>query len=156
MSTEPGYKADKNKPRLDLVLGDFANALWQVGEVGTFGADKYADSGWLEVDNAIERYSSAMLRHYLKYKAGEGFDEESGFSHLAHVAWNALAILELSKQIPKEVVSWKDNIADFYECNQGLYNLEPGAINKEEDERVRNIINNYFTNKHEEDKKIDG
>lgn len=123
MSTEPGYKADKNKPRLDLVLGDFANALWQVGEVGTFGADKYADSGWLEVDNAIERYSSAMLRHYFKYKAGEGFDEESKLSHLAHMAWNALAVLELVSRQDGELVTWKDYIADFYECNQGLYNV---------------------------------
>ena len=98
MSSEIGYKADENKPRLDLVFGDFANALWEVGQVGTFGANKYTDSGWIEVDNAIERYSSAMLRHYLQYKSGEYNDPESGFSHLAHVAWNALAILELTKR----------------------------------------------------------
>ena len=146
MSSEVGYKADEDKPRLDLVFGDFANALWEVGQVGTFGANKYTDSGWIEVDNAIERYSSAMLRHYLQYKSGQIDDPESGFSHLAHVAWNALAILELTKREDKEVVSWKDYIADFYECNQGLYNLEPGAINKEEGESIRNIINNYFTN----------
>ena len=113
MSSEVGYKADENKPRLDLVFGDFANALWEVGQVGTFGANKYTDSGWIEVDNAVERYSSAMLRHYLQYKSGEYNDPESGFSHLAHVAWNALAILELSKHQTKAVVKWKNAIADI-------------------------------------------
>lgn len=113
MSSEVGYKADENKPRLDLVFGDFANALWEVGKVGTFGANKYTDSGWIEVDNAIERYSSAMLRHYLQYKSGVYNDPESGFSHLAHVAWNALAILELSKHQTKTVVEWKNAIADI-------------------------------------------
>lgn len=153
MSSEVGYKADENKPRLDLVFGDFANALWEVGQVGTFGANKYTDSGWIEVDNAIERYSSAMLRHYLQYKSGQIDDPESGFSHLAHVAWNALAILELSKQQTKSVVSWKDHIADFYECNQELYN-EPCAIHKEVDEKVRDAIVSYFAkyDKEREDK----
>lgn len=90
-----GVKDDSNKPRLDLVLGDFANALWEVGEVGTFGANKYTDRGWHEVENGIERYSNALLRHYFKYKSGEYVDLESGLSHLAHMAWNALAILQL-------------------------------------------------------------
>lgn len=118
---EIGYKADENKPRLDLVLGEFANALWEVGKVGTYGANKYTDSGWLQVDNALERYSSAMLRHYLQYKTGDDIDE-STFHHLAHVAWNALAVLELYLRENNKYTAWKDYIADFYECNQGLYN----------------------------------
>ena len=95
MSTEKGVKLDDNKPRLDLVLGDFATALWGVGLVGTFGANKYCDKGWHEVENGIERYSNALLRHYLNYKSGEIDDIESGLPHLAHLAWNALAILQL-------------------------------------------------------------
>lgn len=95
MSTEKGVKLDDNKPRLDLVLGGFSTALWGVGLVGTFGADKYTDNGWQEVENGIERYSSALLRHYLNYKNGEEDDPESNLPHLAHLAWNALAILEL-------------------------------------------------------------
>jgi hypothetical protein len=39
----PGAKDDMDKPRLDLVLGDFKKALWGVGLVGTFGAKKYSD-----------------------------------------------------------------------------------------------------------------
>lgn len=90
-----GAKDDSSKPRLDLVLGDFAYALWGVGLVGTFGAKKYTDKGWHEVDNGIERYSNALLRHYLNFKSGEMDDKESNLPHLAHLAWNALAILQL-------------------------------------------------------------
>lgn len=91
-----GIKYDGAKPRLDLVLGGFPEALLGVGAVGTFGADKYCDDGWLEVDNGIERYSSAMLRHYLAIKRGELIDPDSGLPHSHHVAWNALAVAELS------------------------------------------------------------
>lgn len=95
MSTEKGVKLDDNKPRMDLVLGGFSKALYEVGNVGTFGADKYSDNGWKYVDNGIERYLSAMLRHYIKYKNGEFIDEESNLPHLSHMAWNALAVLQM-------------------------------------------------------------
>ena len=35
------------------------------------------------------------MRHYLKYQAGEVMDSETKLPHLSHMAWNALAILEL-------------------------------------------------------------
>jgi hypothetical protein len=91
----PGAKLDSNKPDLDLVLGDFAKALQEVGKIGTFGAKKYTEHGWLSVSNGQRRYSSAMWRHIFQYKEGDELDNESGFSHLAHAAWNALAVLEL-------------------------------------------------------------
>lgn len=96
MTTEKGVKLDDGKPRLDLVLGDFADALYRVGEVGTYGANKYTDRGWQTVDNGFERYANAMLRHYLNFRREEIFDPESGLPHLAHMAWNALALLQLS------------------------------------------------------------
>ena len=101
MSTEKGVKLDEGKPRLDLVLGDFSNALWEVGKVGTFGANKYTDRGWREVDNGIERYLSALLRHYFKFKSGEEYDTESSLLHLSHMVWNSLAVLELYCKIKK-------------------------------------------------------
>ena len=91
----PGAKLDAGKNRVDLVLGDFAHALWAVSEVGTFGANKYTDHGWISVLGGINRYSDAQLRHYLKAKSGEVFDPDSGRLHAAHEAWNALAKLEL-------------------------------------------------------------
>lgn len=92
--TDKGVKFDGDKPRLDLVLGEFDKALWAVGEVGTYGANKYTDNGWQSVENGIERYSNAMLRHYFKSKT-EWTDEESGLPHLAHLCWNSLALLQL-------------------------------------------------------------
>lgn len=77
---------------MGLVLGDFKHAVVAVGEVGTFGANKYTDHGWLDVPQGPARYRDALLRHLF---ADETHDPESGLPHLAHAAWNALAILEL-------------------------------------------------------------
>lgn len=90
-----GVKFDSGKPRVSLVLGGFSRALEAVSEVGTFGANKYTDDGWLSVPDGVARYSDAHLRHILKEQQGEVNDPESGLSHAAHTAWNALARLEL-------------------------------------------------------------
>lgn len=90
-----GAKLDAGKPRLGLVLLAFAPALEAVGAVGTYGATKYSDSGWLEVPNGVERYTDAMLRHLLKEAKGELTDSETAMLHAAHTAWNALARLTL-------------------------------------------------------------
>jgi hypothetical protein len=78
-----------------LVLGDFARALRAVGEVGTFGAEKYTDGGWIEVPDGVERYTDALYRHLLAEASGERKDCDSGLAHAAHCAWNALARLDL-------------------------------------------------------------
>lgn len=88
-------KHDQNKPNMQLVLGGFAIALMEVSLVGTMGAEKYTPGGWKTVPNGRERYTSAMLRHWAADASGELKDPESGISHLAHMAWNALAILQL-------------------------------------------------------------
>ena len=90
-----GAKLDKDKPRADLVLGGFANALKMVIEIGTYGANKYTDEGWMHVPNGQKRYADAAMRHYLNLKAEGPLDKESGLPHLAHLAWNVLAQLEL-------------------------------------------------------------
>lgn len=90
-----GVKLDQGKPRLSLVFGGFSMALMEVGKVGTFGAQKYTDSGWVTVENGRERYTDAMLRHVLAEYSGESVDSESELLHAAHAAWNALARLEL-------------------------------------------------------------
>lgn len=88
----PGAKLDLGKNRLGSVLRGFKHAIVEVGKVGTFGANKYTLDGWLDVPDGLERYTDAMLRHHF---ADEPIDPESGLSHAAHRAWNALAILEL-------------------------------------------------------------
>ena len=97
-----GAKLDAGKIRMGLVLGDFANALEMVSLVGTIGANKYTDHGWLDVPNGIARYTDAMLRHNFREHAGELLDPEltelagKDVYHAACTAWNALARLELA------------------------------------------------------------
>ena len=91
----PGAKLDAGKTRLWLVFSGFANALEEVGKVGTFGAKKHCDDGWKSVPDGYARYSSAMLRHIMKEARGEAIDPDFGLLHAAHAAWNALARLEL-------------------------------------------------------------
>lgn len=91
----PGAKLDAGKTRLWLVFSGFANALEEVGKVGTFGAKKHCDDGWKSVPDGYARYSSAMLRHIMKEARGEAIDPDFGLLHAAHTAWNALARLEL-------------------------------------------------------------
>lgn len=89
----PGAKLDAGKPDCSL-LGYFGKALLEVSRVGTFGAQKYTRGGWQYVDDGINRYAAAMLRHYFKEGGGE-IDDDSGLLHAAHEAWCALARLEL-------------------------------------------------------------
>lgn len=91
----PGAKLDAGKPRPGLVLGGFARALLAVTRIGTGGAAKYTDNGWMEVPNGVERYDDAKLRHWLYEKSGIECDPDTAEMHAAHEAWNALARLDL-------------------------------------------------------------
>ncbi len=90
-----GAKLDAGKPRPGLVLGGFARALLAVTRIGTYGAVKYSDNGWMEVPNGIERYDDAKLRHWLYEKIGIECDADTAEMHAAHECWNALARLDL-------------------------------------------------------------
>ena len=91
----PGAKDDKGKPMAGVLL-DFSRALQTVVDVGTYGAKKYTRTGWATVPEGSQRYLDAMMRHLLAMDVDpDGLDKETGLPHLAHVAWNALAVLEL-------------------------------------------------------------
>jgi hypothetical protein len=90
-----GAKADNGKLRAGLVVDAFAPALSALAEVGTFGARKYTDNGWLEVEDGVNRYNDAQMRHRLLRLQGEELDPESGLPHEYHEVWNALAGLTL-------------------------------------------------------------
>lgn len=111
-ANEAGAKLDAGKNRVGLVLGDFPRALLAVAEIGTFGANKYTARGWLEVENGLERYEDAMMRHYFKEKAGELIDPDSELMHHAHFAWNALATLELKLKEMEQKGNVGSNQAD--------------------------------------------
>jgi len=95
LTTGTGMKYDGDKPRMELLVQGCPNALEQVGTVLTFGAKKYAAHSWQTVPGGDDRYLAALLRHLTAIGKGEQNDPESGLSHLAHVACNALFILEL-------------------------------------------------------------
>ena len=90
-----GAKHDSGKVRAALPIQDFPRALVAVAWVSTFGAEKYAAHSWKMVPRAGERYEDALHRHILAQASGEVNDPESGLPHAAHIAWNALAMLEL-------------------------------------------------------------
>lgn len=91
----PGAKHDEGKLRLDLLP---PVALERIGAVLTYGATKYTPNGWRAVPDANRRYTAALLRHLLAAMRGEKIDRESGLSHLAHLATNAVFLLELEPE----------------------------------------------------------
>jgi hypothetical protein len=91
----PGAKLDEGKNKIGLVLNGFSRALQAVSEVGTYGAIKYTENGWMKIPDGEKRYTDAMYRHLMKEAAGELSDEETKLLHSAHAAWNALARLDL-------------------------------------------------------------
>lgn len=83
-----GIKFDSGKNRLELVP---TSAMLSLGKVFTFGAKKYAENTWQNVER--ERYVGALLRHLMAYiDEPDGTDLESGLLHIEHVLWNAAAL----------------------------------------------------------------
>jgi dATP/dGTP diphosphohydrolase len=99
-ATEAGKKDDQGKePVVSGVFAYFPRALLALARISSYGARKYelkySDKNWEKVDNAPERYQDAEGRHLLKQFIDGPQDPESLEPHLAHKAWNALAVLEL-------------------------------------------------------------
>ena len=91
---DPGAKLDASKVEVGLIFNDMPRALLAVAEIGTYGRHKYSKGSWKHVEDGIERYTNAMDRHRLK-ESIDGIDQETEMLHAAHLAWNALARLEL-------------------------------------------------------------
>lgn len=95
---EKGMKYDGGKNIAGVLFEDFPRALNGVSSVATFGAEKYARSSWQSVPNAIQRYRDALVRHQLAQGMGEKICPDSGRPHSWHIAWNALALIELESE----------------------------------------------------------
>lgn len=95
--TEEKTESKKNdrldgKPRWELLpLPD----LEDIVEVYTFGAEKYGPHTWRDLEDGFDRYKAALLRHLVSFDRGEEFDHESHLPALAHMAWNAIAMLAI-------------------------------------------------------------
>lgn len=70
------------------------NELDVVGDlmdIGTYGAAMHGKSTWLKLENAYERYSEAAGRH-LDSMARKDPEDESGYTHRAHLLFNLKAL----------------------------------------------------------------
>lgn len=90
-----GMKNDWDKNRLDLIEPQFIEG---VGEVLTFGAQKYEPNNWQKVEDAEDRYYAATLRHLMAWRKGEKIDPESGLNHLDHVACNIMFLQHFDRE----------------------------------------------------------
>lgn len=91
-----GKKYDNGKSMVGTLCRVFPRALLGVGQCIEFGTHKYPQpDNWKLVDGAFTRYQDSMMRHYLKFLAGQEKDSETNLLHLKHMVWNALAVLEL-------------------------------------------------------------
>lgn len=91
-----GKKYDSGKSMVGTLCRVFPRALLGVGQCIEFGTRKYPKpDNWKLVENAFNRYQDSMVRHYLKFLAGQEADSETNLLHLKHMVWNALAVLEL-------------------------------------------------------------
>jgi hypothetical protein len=87
-----GIKYDTDKARLAEMIVDFRKPLEELCKVWEFGANKYEKSNWKKLDNGIDRYSNALMRHLIAEDISL-LDEESKLLHAAHIAFNSLARL---------------------------------------------------------------
>tara|TARA_R110000851_G_scaffold153833_2_gene295855 strand:- start:610 stop:945 length:336 start_codon:yes stop_codon:yes gene_type:complete len=96
-STNTGNRYNVGKAKFSLIppLG-----LKEIANVATMGAEKYDDWNWLK-GLPVTTYLDSMQRHIHAFSIGQTNDEESGYPHMAHAAWNAMAIIDTMAVHPK-------------------------------------------------------
>lgn len=96
MKNNTGVKLNNGKPQISLLFKQFPKALEAIAKCSEYGHEKYKETdhdflNYQRVEGGSKNYADAGLRHRLQ----EGNDNESGLPHAFHVAWNALAELEI-------------------------------------------------------------
>jgi len=91
-----GLRDDKNKIGIHLLP---VLALEEVAKVLDYGKNKYTTDQYDATDNwrkglKWRATTGSLLRHAFSFLRGEDRDPESGLYHMAHVAANALFILQ--------------------------------------------------------------
>ena len=69
------------KPLVEEIPTD---VLLQVGEILSFGSDKYYKGKWRKEPTSVDARVGSAMRHIYKFKAGQPLDDESGKGHLIH------------------------------------------------------------------------
>lgn len=94
---DKALRYDAGKIRHDLLPPWAINEL---AKVYTMGAAKYADHNWRK-GMKWSRVLGSLKRHLNYIEQGQDFDDESKLLHAAHVAWNAITLLEYYKIFPQ-------------------------------------------------------
>jgi len=109
---DQALRLNTGKPVVSEVL-KFGSALEKLAKVMELGAVKYEQDNWLKGGKDDQEYLDALIRHVMHFIQAEGDDEEydvdSGCHHMAHAAWNALALLRLNRNLAA------DTAGDFSE-----------------------------------------
>lgn len=97
-----GLRYNEGKTRFSLLP---PYALEQIAKVFTYGAKKYTteeagDYNWKK-GLSWTKTCDSLERHLQAWKRGEDVDAESGLLHLAHLATNAMFLLEFYKVHPQ-------------------------------------------------------
>lgn len=96
--TDPATGARKEVKLAQLASID-PSSLWVLAEVAGYGAQKYEqDEPGQTTYNYLKGYPwslnyNSVMRHLMLFWGGENSDKESGLPHLAHAAWQCLAML---------------------------------------------------------------
>lgn len=94
MGQKEGARFSSGKNRFDLVP---PWSMDQIAQVYTYGTRKYDDDNWWKGLRWKRDVLGCIFRHVWKWVRGEKWDDESGLHHLAHAAWNCIALMEYER-----------------------------------------------------------
>lgn len=89
-------RTQEAKPMFQLIP---PGPLEELARVYTMGAQKYSPRGWERGISFMDMYGS-LQRHANLWRSGQDLDWESQLHHMAHVAFWALAIIQLTYTRP--------------------------------------------------------
>lgn len=107
------------KPRYSLL--PYAQ-LEEVVKVLTYGAKKYSDSGWKELETGLDQFFSTTMEYLIAWKKGEKLNPKSELPYLAHAACNILFLMWHDEKEKKPLVDIKLKL-DTTNIKTALYKI---------------------------------
>lgn len=93
-----GLRFNEGKIRHELLP---AWAINKLAEVFTKGGDKYGDGNWESGMSWMKKVIPSLKRHLNAIERGEDYDKEWGLLHAAHLACNAMMLLQYYHTFPQ-------------------------------------------------------
>jgi hypothetical protein len=131
-----GTKFDAGKERYDLMA---PYPLNEIAKVYTYGTIKYDDNNWRK-GMKWGKLFSAMMRHAWKWWRGERFDEESGLHHLAHAAWQCMALMEYEIYHPEHDDRMRLDLAPKKEPNEEKKRHVQVTLKRSDIEKIASML----------------